>query len=605
MFGVSIRGKRGYILPTATVLLILVLLHITELLLVPITVVGFLAAGIWPRRRDYVAFVVIAGVLLFPVGLWLVVSGFSDLQGIKRLLVGQHSVINGEFLTALLQLLGTTTYSGIISDSGLAHVTPDAFFAQLGVWHAIIEGAPIVLFCIGYVVLTARVVATAARVWRRAAAQQRHWRDAVREHVHGQWLALRVDRSARLSALLWLWVTLPPLTVVRHSNPVYMHLLVSIYPAVFVVAALGARALFDGWRRMAAHVGARKASRWAVGSVSRAGSAVLVSALVLLILGQAMRWIAYANALDAGQFFAAGGFGYTLNAIQSANTTIAAMQRQQGASHVYISLFSDYLRPGLGYVLVHERPERTGFNGDCVVLPSASSQPALEVTTQPSSRANSLLRSLPNAHQLAAIAMPGGDPFAVYSVRGDIPPLPGELQLPQAIFQGPQGMLKLDAVALETDTVRLRWTALRSTPTSGAPEWYRIQIHAFDDQASGSALFTSATCEPTQWQAGETFFTWQPLVPTATTGAAPGAILVHRGPVSVEVYGFSQHVQLSRISALTVLSYMMVSSPPQVLVLHAAPTQPPSSSAPQAGSVSATAYALPLMSPLLHRPPQP
>jgi hypothetical protein len=241
---------------------------------------------------------------------------------------------------------------------------------------------------------------------------------------------------------------------------------------------------------------------------------------------------------------------------------------------------------------VREHADRAGFFGACLLLPPQNAGPTLLVSTQSSSPAAALLPQLSNVHHMESLAMPGSEPFEVYSVQGATAPLPGETRLTPAIYRGPSGeRLQLESAALQSPGVlRLRWTVLNSTPTGSAPSSFRFLLHS-TNATSGSTL-AQGECAPTRWQAGETLFTWVQSSDdgTITTTLKAGANLP-KTPLELDVAGRTTEIWQRSVGPLQVISGALAGTP-----LARIPGQPATNSEGAAlGQLDTTgAYVVPI-----------
>src|SRR5262249_37446228 len=152
---------------------------------------------------------------------------------------------------------------------------------------------------------------------------------------------------------------------------------------------------------------------------------VLCFGLTFFLAGQAAQCLLYLDSAALGDVDIAG-FGHPLGDVQKADATLKALQRQRGASAVYVSNPDNYFQSGLNYLLVREEPDRIGFYRPCLVPPPPEDGVTLMVSTIARSPAAALLRTLPNATHIMTVGMSSGESFPVYQIRGRLPLLPGE-----------------------------------------------------------------------------------------------------------------------------------------------------------------------------------
>ncbi len=571
LFAWCIDGRRRWF--GASVILLVLLLEINPVtaILIPIMVVAWLMAPRRPRVRGYAVAGGVVLIVLAPTLLWEIVTQGLDFRLLSHAF-GHHATISLTVLRVLLQTVG---------GSGPGDLGPESLYARFGTAYTLVNLLAALFFAAGWLILSWRVFAPVVRTWRATPLAGVGWRRFAGK-MAATWRTLRADRSWRVNVLLWLWVTLPPLSMVRHSSPPTVHYLIVMYPALFLVSALPVQFLRDqdvlGWlagRPLSAPLDRRV--------VAACGVAVAA----LLIAGQAAQSALYPASLVSPGFEALRAYGFPLAEMQAAERSISDLQRQQGIASVYISLPADNrYRWGMDYLLVGEHGDRIGYADNCLVLPPPAAPPTLLVSTSADGPTSSLLPALANAQRVASIPMVGGAPFQVYRVSGAVPALPGEKVLAPATYQAaPHDALRLDAAALVApELLRLRWTVLEAASDESAPEVYHIAARSAD---GGTATALGAVdCQPTRWQAGQTVFTWLSLAPAkAPAGTAPAV----PGSVAVGVSTSAPHLYTPVVGPLHLLSARYLDDTP-------IPVQPvPSSSSAGVGAVGPSGtYVVPI-----------
>jgi hypothetical protein len=495
LYAWCISGRRAGFAVSGILLILLVEITPVAILLVPITVVAWLLAEHRPRGRDYAILGGAVLIILSPTLLWEAITHGLDFQLL---------LLHPSGGTSTIDLAVVRVFFATIGDQGLA-----------GLGIALLVAA-------GYAILSRRVFAPMVRIWREQETSPGAKRLTAR--VARWWVTLRADRRWCAELLLWLWVTLPPLSMIRHSSRPTVPYLLLIYPAIFLVAALPLR-----WLRET-DVLARLTGRTTTGRIGPRAVAlggVVVASLV--VVAQTAQSAQATAALLGPSFNALQFYGYPLAEVQTAEQSITAVKQNQGAGAIYFSLpAQDRYRLGMDYVLVGEHTDRIGFEDDCLVLPPAAASPSLVVSTTAGSPAGQLLPLLSNAQPVADIPVAGGAPFHVYRMSGPVPPLPGESPLSPAVYRATsRDTLQLDAAEIgASGTLRLRWTVLAAAPLGTAPAVYHIQARSADQQLT--AGLGAVDCQPTYWQAGQTVFTWLSLTPAGRSGAShpPTAIAI-------------------------------------------------------------------------------
>ncbi len=580
LYAGGVRGKRGWFVPNVVLLTLIALLHPTGLLLAPGVLVAVLLAPQTVRWWEYALGVGLSALLLAPTLVWELVSKGYDLGAFLQL--GSHSAsLDLRVFYVLYQILGGTTYGGAHADPNFAVVNPTTLYARLRPAHRVIELEVVLLFAAGYLILTRLVVAPARDLWRRQETRAFGWR-AFKAAAEAIYHGLRANPVWRGYLLLWTWVTLPPLAMLRHASPLHEHYLLILYPAAFIICGLAVTRLAQ-WCRTLPKVTASM-TRWPrLWKPRLAAQTLLATSVAVLIAGQSALLLLHVTALAQGQFNAAAGYGYPLGEVQRADTVLSRVEHQQGAVTTLISTPIARYRSALDYLLVREYSNRMDFLGDCLVLPAADMSPALVVSTSAQAYAAALLPALPNARHVTDIAMPGGSPFAVYRLLGELPALRDETPVAPTAFRDTAGNgLRLEAAALEAPGVlRLRWRVLASTGAGQAPHLYDVQARTLNADGSAGAFLAAGGCEPTRWQTGETVFTWLALPPGA--GEAQQTVnAVPAGPVAIEVMSHTQYLWAPTFGPLQLLSDVSVGASPTLL----SPTQAGGAASRLPGSIT-------------------
>lgn len=555
LFAWCLDGRRRYFVVSVLLVVLLAELEPVGALLLIITAAAWLFTSHRPRWRDYALLAIVLLVVLIPTLIWEVVTRGLDIR-----LLTHYSSSPATISLTVLKVLMQTIGAPSASDLG-----PASLYARFGAWYPFINLLAVLFFATGWLILSGRLLIPVMRAWR-SAKQPR-----LASQIAASWQALRTDRVWCAEALLWLWVTVPPLSMVRHSSAPTVHYLILTYPAVFLVAAYPVRFLREV--DVLAWVAGKP---WGGSLGRRAVASAGIAVASLLIAAQAAQAALYPASLVSPGFDALNFYGFPLASMQAAEQRISALQREQGAPSVYISLpASQRFEQGMDYLLVGEHADRTGYADNCLVLPPPGAPPALLVSTSAAGPTAGLLPALASAQRVADIPMPGGAPFQVYRVSGAVPALPGETALEPAIYQpDPHNALRLDAAALAAPgLLRLRWTVLAASPAGTVPEAYHIQAQATDGATTAtSALLGAVDCQPTRWQAGETVFSWLSLMPTATA-TSPASVTPATPPASIAitVSASAPHLYEPVVGPLHLLSGQYIDDVPTLLQPAPAP----------------------------------
>lgn len=529
LYAGCVRGRRGWLVPNVALLLAAILLHPTAAFLIPATAVGVLLAPHAPRLREYVGAAAVVLVLIVPTLLWEVVSHGYDLH-ILQSYAHQRSQIDLTVFAILFSALSGPGSSGITSTSHFVMLSPLYSFVTWGL---------MILIIVGYIILTILVFKPPVSLRHSNQAEEL---PGVRGWLGTLWRRLRTEASWRAYLLLWLWMTVPLVGLIRHSSNIYSHYLMVLYPVAFIVAGLSTRWLSSlRIRPRITGVSPISApSRPPVARLVPVLAALLLVLVTLLTIGQTLRSAFYTASLAEGHFSAFSeygtGYGYPLGELQSLDASLTALAHTQGATTTFISTpVGGRYRSSLDYMLARERADRVSLRDSCLLLPAPSSGPALEVAAGLDPPAGALLAQLPNAQQVAAVPLAGSTPLPVYRVQGATPALPGEHTVTPALFRDGHGdALRLDAALIKGDMLRLRWTVLAAPPATlptgdAAQPWFRMQVgRQIPPLNTIVGLANFADCQPTRWQTGETLFTWL-LLPTGSATGASADIFVRSG----------------------------------------------------------------------------
>ena len=513
------QGRRIWLAPAVGCALLAVQMHPTAIIFLPITLVAALLAPRSPRKLDWLLTAAVVVALLLPTLIFEKLSSGYDLRQLT-IYAGQGSHIDLSVGRALWGILdGPDTHN--LSTHGLAH----ELTSPTGLVTLILAA----LIAAGYALLTMRVIRPAWRVWRaeRTAATGMRRLSATARSL---WRGLRSDPTWKVNLLLWLWLTVPILALIRHSSLVADHYLITLYPAIFIPAALIAARAFRipplpvgawGWGQQPTPLplargrgrGMRTPQGWKGKVISLLGLALVA----LLVVAQSARDLGYYSRQLPGGVNQFAIYGYPLDEMRTLNQRLDALARQTRASSVEIVDPRDSPDPKIvEYLLADGRADRLSFGGDCLILPAPSAAPVLIAASPTGQPAGDFLAGLPGASHLADIPMPGTDAWRVYQYVRPSPvlALPGDHAVAQATFRdGANDDIRLDAVARDGGMLRLRWTALSVTnPPYGAQLGFSVTVSLGGAEAQGG-------CQTQRWQAGQTFLTWLPLPATGATSS--------------------------------------------------------------------------------------
>ena len=564
-FAGGVHGKRRWLVPAVVFLTCAALLHPTAALLAPALLLALLLCPTKPRRWEYVTSGIVFALLLAPTLLWEAVSGWVDAAPFQKSLIGGSKTVDPVIFFRLYQVLGgpvtpersARQVHGIGSLVTLLYHTPtntnfsaSSAYRALGQLPLAIAVAGIALFAFGWLVLTYRVFAPLRHVSPvRVDGASRGQR--ARGWAFGAWARLRAEPGLRAMALLWVSVTLPPATMIDHSQNVYPHYLLSLFPLLFVVSGIGAISLIDHARQLASGLALRRFSP----RLRRLPYALTTGVLTLFILAQMTESAVMVSSLASGAFEASptngNGYGYLLQDLRSANARLGDLQREQGARSVFIAT-TLRVNSALAYALVGDHGDRVSVDSSCLVLPAADESPALVEATSDDQPAHALLATLPGATRLRPIPLPGGAPLDTYRVSASPALATDDVEVAPATFIDSGGFgLRLEAVALTTTGgVRLRWTVLDGASAGTTPDIVRALARIQTPDGAQSSPSDFQDCAPQRWHAGETLYTWLGLPRYSKSDT-----------LLVGLQSYTQTLDFASVGPFTVLSALVKRSP--------------------------------------------
>ncbi|HEX6541348.1 MAG TPA: hypothetical protein VF040_06315, partial [Ktedonobacterales bacterium] len=401
-----------------------------------------------------------------------------------------------------------------------------ALYARMGRLNRLIQTGTMLVYIVSYLTLTLLALAPLRRVripvslagWRRIPA----WLASLRR-------ALQSDARWRAYLLLWVWLTVPPLTMLRHGKTVQPHYLFILYPALFLSVGVAVDAMIRETPRLLSLLLPLLQSRFRIHprQAQRAVTWSAVAVVLLVALGQGTQAVLFIAALGGNQVNTVN-FGYPLNQLLAADSALSAMQRSQHAGAVVVSMPSRYIASAMNSTLIREHSDRTGVVGDCLVLPAPSADPALVVSTRAASPQARLLAALPNANRVRDYAMPGDEPLVIYRLnrQAPLPLLSDERALSAVTWQDGHGnALRLVAgTRTAAGVIRLRWVVQHAAESATETPQFEIQALAPTMNAARGPM-ARASCQPTTLHAGEAIFTWVTTAWSATgtslTAVAP------------------------------------------------------------------------------------
>jgi hypothetical protein len=197
------------------------------------------------------------------------------------------------------------------------------------------------------------------------------------------------------------WLALPVLLQTRHSQPVYPHYFILLYPVQFLIIAI---LLHEGLAWLRRRGGAR-AFRWA-GMVALGG--VLLIGGWQVYLGQAFIRFAAHNPTP-------GGYGPVIGPLWQTASLAGQAARRAGAEVLVVAEGDDPVWDNvpatMDVLLPRDLARRFVVAGQALVFPS---NPAVTIVAPEGAAAAAALGAQPGTQALSAIAVPGGGQFDLF-----------------------------------------------------------------------------------------------------------------------------------------------------------------------------------------------
>jgi len=503
LFSAVKTSERRWFVAHILLLLVCILLHPTVAYLIPVTLIALWLSPHRPRAREYALAAAAVLPLLLPTLLWQLQSGWSDVL-VLATSAQRSSRYDGEVAVALFNVLGAPFPQTLGAGTLFNRLMPlfNAFTVLT-----------VALFVVGWLWLTWRLWRGARGAWQPAPPRTATWRDRV------AWLGamtsgMRRDEAWRLSFVLWLWVTIPPIAMIRHSITIFAHYLIVLYPGIFIVIGLGAALIFSWARGAIRSIQTSQRSPRSVMLARICLRAAPIALLFALLGGLTLQSTLHTTSVTPPQYSVTEGYGYPLNTMLGAVDALNTLQRSQGIATVdIIDIIGATPPPGfyndLATLLRDERSTRSMMDSACLRLPGTGE--SLIVAEKATVPAAQLLVSLPNVTKIGALPLREGQPASVYRVKPLIGALSGETSAGGATFGGvDQPALRLEGYQrVAPNLVRLRWTVLTSNVSARPLLTYHVQ--AALGAPNGSPAQKGVSCGAVRWATGDTLLTWVPV----------------------------------------------------------------------------------------------
>jgi 4-amino-4-deoxy-L-arabinose transferase-like glycosyltransferase len=275
------------------------------------------------------------------------------------------------------------------------------------------------------------------------------------ERVWKWWLELRTDAYRSSLLLLLVWQVVPLLALSRHSIPLYPHYLLFLMPGQYILIALLLTRAIEWFR-------SRPFGQ--LGLSASIGTGFLSIALIATQYGASLWFI---TLITTGNFSGGGhqwNNFYTLNSIKNAIHEADQLAQQRHLDHLYIEMYAnyDYLASAT-YLAEHTQTPATVFGEKCLVLPAATSGPAVLLVGPYNDVTDGILPHFASATLVDKPVFLGEEPFKLYIVQ-TLPTLAPARSQNTTL---PNGMQLLDTQRvniLHSPWLATRWNILRTDP---------------------------------------------------------------------------------------------------------------------------------------------
>jgi hypothetical protein len=331
------------------------------------------------------------------------------------------------------------------------------------------------------------------------------------------------DRSVGRDVVLLAWLLIPVALQTRHSQPVFPHYFILLYPVQHLIIAL---VLSDALDWMRGRFGVR------LGSVFVAGLVLLVVAIGVwqIYLGQSfLRFVA--------RYDTPGGYGPIVGPLRRAATAAGEAAQAHGAEILIVAQSDDPIwgnEPAAFDVLLpRDVPHRFVDGQEALVYPL---RPAVYITTPGVDEALVTLQEQTNAVALEQIAAPGVDPYQVFRrsnvSRDDVLAGMATLDPPRRLSNGVELLAYQFGGELQpggaVEFLLAWWLYASSPPPTGTD--YHTFAHLVDGEGQRWGQQDLVGFPTSSWRAGDLVLTRFQIESGAE--AAPGEYWVNLGMYS-------------------------------------------------------------------------
>lgn len=505
LFRGVVERRRGWFLPAILLLGVLYQIHGSSLLLAVLIFASCIFAVKTIRWYEVLLAAVLLGVVCSPYLFWEWQSRFSDViilfnaskapahinldaWGFYKSFLSPYILSPYVQSTALpLDLLPTDPHS-VLVDTPLHHlrILLSLEYALMP-WLllcGILTAALLVLWPLSHQPSSREIVGTTNRI------------GGIRRWLSDFWAT--PYRQGLL--LLLIWQVLLPITLIRHSIPLYTHYFIIFLPGQFILIGLFISKVIDfvhshrpEWSRVA---------RYGMGTLT-------VCIIGAQLVGSASQLIDRVNGNFDGQaFFPAYN---DLSSLQHVLQEADQVAQEQHIHRIYVA--TNYSTgSAMRYLMEQEKTPITAFDDwHCIVLPSASAGPVIFISLPSDPQVNAIIDRYATTTLVDQPRRLGGTPFNLFilTAKSEVAPV-------TQTFKHDIHLLDQHALDVQDQNTNSRWLVTHwSVIQSKKPATRTFYIVHFNIQLDGKRQQGGEPieCSTTSLWAGDQYFTLQSLGP--------------------------------------------------------------------------------------------
>lgn len=486
-----VSRRHGWFAPALALFGLLVQMHGSSILLLPVLLVAWILAPGTVRWRDAILGVFLVLLLYAPYIWWEIASHFSDVF----LLL--HQLHQPGHLDALALL----TYQQFLN----THLLPlyPGVYTRIAPFVSWTKNVLSVLLCLGFCLVISEVIGR----YKRGETIRLSFSGRIRRW----WSELRADPYRCGLLVLLVWQIAPLLLLLHHSIGIAPFYLLILLPGPFLFIGLFLERCAH-WLQRNRH--------WRI--PLQVGFSVLVA---LLVLAQLFSSTAMILDLTAGNFQdtqLSSPYYNDLRSLQNAFTLADQLAQRRHLRHIYVVSNEPSMKI-YNYFAEHSQVPTTVFSGNCILIPGRQIGPAaLLIAPYQVATGQALLQQFASTTLVSLPQRLGGTPFRLAIIQPAI-----SQRTSPATFSHQVALQAAQSTTIDGSTwVVTRWSVLRAMlPAPRVVDTYSttlsLQAHQTQSQSGRyeydkAGLVIHQTCTSTSWQVGDQMVLASP-VPAGVT----------------------------------------------------------------------------------------